>query len=62
MAFDRGLSSAWKKSTKSLNGNCVEVALRDGRVLIRDSKNRDGGHIAVSSVDWQKFTASIKLH
>ena len=34
MAFDRGLSSAWKKSTKSLNGNCVEVALRDGRVLI----------------------------
>jgi hypothetical protein len=34
---------AWRKSTKSLNGNCVEVAFADNYVLVRDSKNRQGG-------------------
>nr|WP_285608547.1 DUF397 domain-containing protein [Actinokineospora globicatena] len=29
----------WRRSSRSLGGNCVELARTDNRVAIRDSKN-----------------------
>ncbi|MER5704619.1 DUF397 domain-containing protein [Micromonospora sp. NPDC002296] len=48
----------WRKSTKSGNngGDCVEVADNlPGVVLVRDTKDRDGGTLAFAPVAWAGF-------
>lgn len=37
-------------------GNCVEVAVRIGAVLVRDSKDTDRQALAVSRDAWSAFT------
>lgn len=51
----------WRKSTYSGSngGDCVEVAA-DGPVLVRDTKNRDGGTLAFTAETWQAFTATLR--
>jgi hypothetical protein len=51
----------WRKSTYSNGGSnaCVEVASTDG-VLVRDTTNRDGGTLALSTGAWERFTASLR--
>jgi hypothetical protein len=54
----------WRKSTCSgdTGGACVEVATA-GAVLIRDTANRDGFTLSVSTSAWSNFTATIaRLH
>ena len=46
---------AWRKSTASDSGNCVEVAIAEGSVLIRDSANRDGVMLRFSPAVWCAF-------
>jgi hypothetical protein len=55
-------ASPWRKSSFSGGGNqCVEVAgLRNGQVGVRDSKNRDGGILRVSTTAWATFVTSVK--
>ncbi|MFD5473792.1 DUF397 domain-containing protein [Streptomyces sp. NPDC127105] len=50
---------AWFKSSYSGGGggNCVEVAICPGAVLVRDSKDTDRQALAVSSGAWSAFTA-----
>jgi hypothetical protein len=52
--------SDWRKSTYSENGgaNCVEVASGDG-VMVRDTTDRDGATLVVSSAAWSKFIKSL---
>ncbi len=53
----------WRKSTRSGNngGNCVEVADNlPGVVLVRDTKDRDGGTLAFSPAQWQGFVGLAK--
>lgn len=39
----------WIKASRSAgNGECVEVARTSGVTLIRDSKNPENGHLAVT--------------
>ncbi|MFY1636283.1 DUF397 domain-containing protein [Solwaraspora sp. WMMB335] len=48
----------WHKSSRSTNtgGNCVEVSgSLPGRVLVRDSKDRDGGTLTFSPTAWTTF-------
>jgi Domain of unknown function (DUF397) len=47
--------SAWRKSTASDSGACVEVAADPGSVLIRDSKDRGGAMLRLPSVAWSAF-------
>ncbi|MEV1159486.1 DUF397 domain-containing protein [Micromonospora chokoriensis] len=50
----------WRKSTRSggNGGDCVEVADNlPGVVLVRDTKDRDGGTLAVSPESWRCFVA-----
>jgi len=54
------LSEQWHTSTRSNDTNCVEVREVSGLVQVRDSKNRDGGTLAVSSAAWGEFVAGAK--
>ncbi|MEH1098671.1 DUF397 domain-containing protein [Micromonospora sp. CPCC 205561] len=52
----------WRKSTKSGNngGSCVEVADNiPGVVLVRDTKDRDGGTLNFSPAAWRAFVAQV---
>jgi uncharacterized protein DUF397 len=52
---------SWRKSSYSGSngGQCIEVAASD-RVLVRDSKNPDGGRLGFSAQSWREFAAGIK--
>lgn len=52
----------WRKSTYSgaNGGNCVEMASGDDAILVRDSKNRDGGTLSFPADAWAEFTASLR--
>nr|MDT0660078.1 DUF397 domain-containing protein [Micromonospora sp. DSM 115978] len=56
--------AAWRTSTRSGNqGNCVEVADNlPGRVLVRDTKDRDGGTLTFEPAAWQAFLTLAKHH
>nr|WP_030170102.1 DUF397 domain-containing protein [Spirillospora albida] len=51
----------WRKSSASdVDGDCVEVA-GDGRsVLVRDSRDPDGGLLALSSAQWRLMLGAIR--
>jgi hypothetical protein len=52
----------WRKSTKSGNngGDCVEVADNlPGVVLVRDTRDRDGGMLAFGPAAWRAFVAQV---
>jgi hypothetical protein len=51
---------AWRMSTKTGSGNCVEVAVAGGSVLIRDSTNPDGVVLSLSPAAWSAFLAHAR--
>jgi hypothetical protein len=56
-------SATWRKSSFSggNGGGCVEAGVADaGRVLIRDTTNRDGGTLSVPGDVWRAFTDGLK--
>lgn len=57
------LSNArWRKSTRSgpNSDNCVEVAVVDGHVAVRDSKNPHGPALVFTPGEWDAFLAAAK--
>ncbi|MEQ4302086.1 DUF397 domain-containing protein [Plantactinospora sp. B6F1] len=53
----------WRKSTRSgtNGGSCVEVADNlPGTVLVRDTKDRDGGTLTFTPANWQAFVSLAK--
>ena len=56
------LDSCWRKSSYSDNGgNCVEAGTAEtGRVLVRDTTDRDGGTLTFADSAWRAFTSGIK--
>ncbi|GIG90281.1 DUF397 domain-containing protein [Plantactinospora endophytica] len=55
----------FRKSTRSGNGGntCVEVADNlPGRVLVRDTKDRDGGTLTFDPTAWRAFVSLAKTH
>ncbi|MCA2218308.1 DUF397 domain-containing protein [Jidongwangia harbinensis] len=56
-------AAVWKKSSRS-NGNggnnCVEVAVLDTVVAVRDSKNPSGPALIFNSANWAEFVNSAK--
>jgi hypothetical protein len=56
-------AAVWKKSSRS-NGNggnnCVEVAILDTVVAVRDSKNPTGPALILNPSDWAEFVDSAK--
>jgi hypothetical protein len=56
------IDPTWRKSTYSGNGgaDCVEVADAANEVLVRDTKNRNGGILAFPASAWQTFMMSVR--
>ena len=54
--------ATWRKATASdANSGCVEVAfLPDGRVGVRDSKDRTKPALAVTARTWARFLTGAK--
>ena len=52
----------WRKSSRSGNngGDCVEVADAASVVMVRDTKDRDGGTLAFTAEAWAAFTDTLK--
>ena len=52
----------WRKSARSggEGGNCVEVALPDDLIGVRDSKNAEGGVLVFGSAAGSAFLESIR--
>jgi hypothetical protein len=51
---------AWRKSSHSNDGGCVEVATRGSKVFVRDSKERTGAVLEFASHEWTSFLASVR--
>jgi hypothetical protein len=57
------LTPGWRKSSYSGNGgsaNCVEAGNASGTVLVRDTTDRDGGTLSLTTEAWQAFTATLR--
>lgn len=51
----------WRKSTASSgNGNCVEVALMEAVVAVRDTKDRSGPALVMPASGWRTFIDGAK--
>jgi Domain of unknown function (DUF397) len=54
---------AWRKSSHSggNGGACVEVAARDGMILVRDTKDRGRGPVQrYAPAAWKAFVAGLR--
>jgi Domain of unknown function (DUF397) len=60
MLSTQPVNAGWRVSTWSKSDNCVEIANNDAAVLIRDTKNRTGGVLAVPSTVWEGFIDAIQ--
>lgn len=50
----------WRTSSRSVgNGNCVEVAGVEGRIAVRDSKDRGGPVLAFPAPAWRAFVDGV---
>ncbi|SCL31641.1 DUF397 domain-containing protein [Micromonospora inyonensis] len=57
------IGATWRKSTRSGSGggDCVEVADNlPGVVLVRDTKDREGGTLHITPSAWQSFVDLAK--
>lgn len=60
--MEDNIEQSWRTSSYTGNGggNCVEVGRAASVVLVRDTKDRNGGTLAFTSGAWASFTASLK--
>ena len=56
--------AAWRKASYSGNGGeYVEAGVAEsGRVLVRDTTNREGGTLGFPAAAWRAFAAGLKQH
>jgi hypothetical protein len=45
----------WLKSSRCDTNACVEVAVTDDRVFVRDSKDPDGPRLTFTRPEWAEF-------
>lgn len=51
---------AWRKSSASGTGNCVEVAVDGESVLLRDTKDQGNGAVLTfTEAEWQAFLTGV---
>jgi Domain of unknown function (DUF397) len=54
------ITPAWRKSTWSGNGDCVEVIFNTDSVLVRDSKDPAGPVLSFTFSEWAAFLAGVR--
>jgi hypothetical protein len=50
----------WRKSTLCGNSSCIEVALLDDTVALRDSKNLEGPLLLFTHEEWATFIHGVR--
>ncbi|MEV6494927.1 DUF397 domain-containing protein [Actinoplanes sp. NPDC051633] len=51
----------WKTSTRSgSNGSCVEVAITDDAIYVRDTKDRSLAPHRYTKAEWAAFVGGVK--
>ncbi|HEX8858104.1 MAG TPA: DUF397 domain-containing protein [Actinomycetes bacterium] len=50
----------WRKSTYSNMNGCIEVAFADGRIAVRDSKDRQGPVLIFEPHEWEAFLGGVR--
>jgi Domain of unknown function (DUF397) len=57
---NRESTLVWRKSSRSgANGGCVQVALADSSVLVKDSRGRSEAILEFSPAQWSRFVRRI---
>jgi Domain of unknown function (DUF397) len=51
---------AWRRSSHCANNSCVEVALLDRQIAMRDSKDRHGPVLLFSRAEWVAFVEGAR--
>jgi hypothetical protein len=59
MATAAGAQPEWRRSSDCFSSECVEVATRQGRVLIRDSSDTVGPVLRFSVDQWRRFAREL---
>ena len=53
--------ASWRVATYTGgNGDCVEVGDADRAILVRDTKDRNGGTLTFTAAAWKAFTKSLR--
>jgi hypothetical protein len=50
----------WRKSSRCDSGACLEVAVIDNGILVRDSKNSAGPVLRFGRSEWNAFIEGIR--
>ncbi|WP_199484751.1 DUF397 domain-containing protein [Actinomadura craniellae] len=56
---NRSTAPAWRKSSRSPNVDCVEVASLRGAVAVRDSRDPQGPVILLAAAEWRALLTGI---
>jgi xanthine/CO dehydrogenase XdhC/CoxF family maturation factor len=60
MEITFSVTPSWRRSTKCVGGECVEVMVLDDAVAMRDSKNPDAGALRFDRGAWSQFLAAVR--
>ncbi len=50
----------WRKSSRSSTNGCVEVAVINGSVAVRDTKDRQGPVLTFTPIEWEAFVGGVR--
>ena len=51
----------WRMSSKSNgSGSCVEIADKDGGIIVRNSNDRSGSSVKYTAAEWDAFIAGVR--
>jgi uncharacterized protein DUF397 len=53
-------AAVWLKSAYCSGGNCIEMAVLDNQVAMRDSRNTDGPVLLFSVAEWHAFADGVR--
>ena len=56
----RGTRDSWRRASRCVGGDCVEVRETNGRVQVRDSKNPTGAVLTFAPDVWMDFLAELR--
>ena len=57
---ERVVQPAWRQASFCASGECVEVAQRDGMIILRDSTQPSGRMLYYAADEWRSFVRGVK--